>query len=132
MTPEAIERHEPHCYGNPKRTPRIPGEITSCQQLESHYNDKAPAWWPGAGKIWDGEQWLDIPGYEDKYSGRWECRTLVDVWPDHKNFEFWPVGAPTYLEFPELPWDVRLGMVLRYYGIECQEYDFDWDLYAQP
>lgn len=72
--------HIRHCFKNPDRVPRV-GELS-----REHY-DEPPPWWPGEGKIWDGERWRDVPGR----TGRaWPVfRTLpLDKWPLSLRLDF--------------------------------------------
>ena len=96
--------HVTHCYRNPERTPRE-GELTSIEDagrvvnygsssalpgdmdwLEWNEHDEMPKWWPGPGKIWDGQSWQDVPGWHVKYQeGAHGCAggaPPYDVWPN--------------------------------------------------
>src|SRR5260370_29110098 len=74
--------HELHCFRNPARIP-YEGEVTSIEQTgtivncgyddsikgpwyEWAPNENIPAWFPGPGKIWNGYEWRDIPGYSQR------------------------------------------------------------------
>lgn len=82
---KAALEHARHCFKNDwSRTPRI-GEITSVADTGRSVSADGsayglphpvlewrertmPAWWPGEGKIWDGKEWLDVPGYQVGYA----------------------------------------------------------------
>lgn len=100
------ERHETHCFKRDDREP-WPGEITSARSegtlvdygeepfggnappglswFEWTEHKEMPSWWPGAGKIWDGGQWLDLAHYSvEEVRGAHGCAGgagPMDAWP---------------------------------------------------
>jgi hypothetical protein len=81
-----MEKHERHCFKNQQRTPRA-GELSELRdtgRYEHHPEadleisevatapwiewvpEDPPPWWPGKGKIWDGQQWVDVPHFETR------------------------------------------------------------------
>lgn len=99
-----VRGHIEHCYRNPDRVPRL-GELTRIEQTGEvvdygpsgalpgsmnwlEWNERAdmPAWWPGAGKIWDGAAWRDVPGWRVEHAtGAHGCAggaPPYDVWPE--------------------------------------------------
>jgi hypothetical protein len=102
----AAERHERHCF---KRSDRVPylGELTHASRAgevvdfglghfapgamdgEHWYEwvdwDPVPEWWPGPGKIWNGESWERVEGWswatEAQPNGCAGGGPPIDSWP---------------------------------------------------
>lgn len=69
------EAHHPHCFKRDDRTPYL-GELSSAWAPEREW--RAPPWWPGPGKMWTGDTWVDVPGYQ---TTSWDGMA-ADVWPE--------------------------------------------------
>lgn len=84
---EQADRHEPHCYRRDDRVP-WPGELSSIRATgRNSFEDYGawvshtpPVWWPGAGKLWTGAQWVDVAGY--RCSRNETGAGPEEVWPD--------------------------------------------------
>ena len=81
------ERHLIHCFERPDRVPYL-GELS-----HAFMHEDAP-WHPGDGKIWDGKQWRDVPGY----------RGMEHPWPIREAEEGQPLDRVT-------PWWTRLSIL---------------------
>lgn len=104
---QPVEAHEPHCFKRPDRTPRV-GELSSVRdgQIDEPHGWEEPGgsipivpprWWPGPGCIWDGTQWLEVPGYVQATS---DCGYFVT--------DRWPRVSEHGCTLDELPADIRL------------------------
>ena len=87
--------HERHCYKRPDRVPRV-GELSNTIRDDARAQWLAESWGhPGAGKIWDGANWVDVPGHKSR--SWWTPAgdpVFEDIWPvvDGVRLDLWPAA----------------------------------------
>lgn len=114
---KACESHEPKCFKNPGRTPYV-GELTFASRAGKVADEgplvetgdrwlewvpwgheegfDPPPWWPGPGKIWNGETWENVRGWFSDYPqgahGFAGGPPPRDHWPriDGRTLDKWP------------------------------------------
>ena len=85
---QPVRAHEPHCYRNAERVPRV-GELSNTLHEAAQWLPHP--WHPGAGKMWDGERWVAVPGHRADWFGDYG----TDGWPevDGITLNLWPCEA---------------------------------------
>lgn len=132
--PSPCERHERHCFKRPDREPHL-GELTKARAMgrlvnfpigdadaypagmdwvewvawgDSPQAGEVPLWWPGPGKIWNGDSWENVQGWFFEYpTGAHGCAggpAPEDHWPAVAGIELDKIPAYFRIEALNSAW----------------------------